>query len=742
MALDPRNTFGKLSAGAAQAPRAAQLVPEDSIQSATLPALAMAKLGDTIEQSAEVIRKAGITNDRQKLEAYGAELGAREAQIRVEQQKQQQEKGEMWTPEQLQTDYNQRLDQAKAELSPKYKVDWLGDEKGAYEQKWVGAANESYMRSVVQPRIADIGRRNIEQIAQSHQTRAATLSAGGDILGALAASAAAAEAYESGPAAVLFTPDQVATRKNRIWSDGAMKTLAIQDPKRVVELTDASLALRAAADKSGDQSALIADPLRGFSTTKLLDLQNDFGQYAKRADEEKARELEKQQRVEANGYQNEVILFMTDPKTSSHQIGQRLVLERSKMKDMIANDPGNPMLDVVGRSVVQMTNELEQRQRKAQADANRVAKEGQADAGLGDFVASGARIDPTDPKSRKMGDALYDKLQTANGYNKLNPAQQQDFDQQYVGRFGYLPEKRERELKQRANSNDPAIAADAVRRLSTLTKIDSNVMEQLPKPMQTIIHNVDRHGMTPEAARKGVLDDQIRTPEEQAVIKDRIKLNTDSTSTKMAPFSAQKVLGPAFKGATLPPQVEATYQANFGNSFKTNNQDADAASKDAAAVVQRDYSVSTTDGKKVVRYKQPDKFGIAEPDLKYQQEKYLKGFQINERGLDKDGKDVVITTTLSGTENTQYTYVGQKGKHPVYRVNVLDKRTGVPKPLIDARGPVEIEFDPNDKRPPEVIVKKPGLAERTGKKGNPLARSAASFNTPSNPSTQQPQGDW
>ncbi|MFL9669784.1 hypothetical protein WIX39_022765 [Variovorax sp. AB1(2024)] len=742
MALDPRNTFGKLSAGAAQAPRAAQLVPEDTIQSATLPALAMAKLGDTIEQSTEVIRKAGIVNDKQKLEAYGAELGAREAQIRVEQQKTQQEKGEMWTPEQLQTDYNQRLDQAKAELSPKYKVDWLSDEKSAYEQKWVGAANESYMRGVIQPRIADIGRRNIEQISQNHQTRAATLSASGDILGALAASAAAAEAYESGPAAVLFTPDQVAARKNRIWSDGAMKTLAVQDPKRVVELADSSLALRSAADKSGDQSALVADPLRGFSTTKLLDMRNDFSQYAKQQDREKANAVREEQVKAANGVQNELILFMTDPKTSSQQIAQRLIVERSKMKDMIENDPGNPMLDVLGRGVVQMTNEIEQRQRKAEAAANKAAKAGQADASLGDFVSSGARIDPTDPKSRKMGDALYEKLKTSSGYNKLNPAQQQEFDKQYVGRFGYLPEKRERDLKQRANSNDPAIAADAVRQLSTLTKIDSNVMEQLPKPMQTIIHNVDRHGMTPEAARKGVLDDQIRTPEEQAVIKDRIKLNTDSTTTKIAPFAAQKVLGPVFKGATLPPQVEATYQANFGNSFKTNNQDADAASKDAAAVVQRDYSVSTTDGKKVVRYKQPDKFGITDPDLKYQQEKYLKGLQINERGFDKDGKEVVVTTTLSGTENTQYTYVGQRGKNPVYRVNVLDKRTGVPKPLIDARGPVEIEFDPSDKKPPEVIVKKPGVAERMGKKGNSAARAAASFNTPNNPSTLQPQGDW
>lgn len=739
---DPRKQFGNVQLGAAPAAKPVQLTPLDSIQSATLPELAMAKLGDSVQDSMEIIRKSGIQNDKLKTEAMLADLGTAEANIRVEQQRVQQEKGEMWTPEQLQNDYNTRLETEKTRVRGQYKVDWIQDEQEASLSKWTGAANESYTRSVVQPRMADIGRRNVETIAQKHGERASALAASGDILGSLQASGDAGAAFDSPQAGVLFTPDQIAIRKGKIWSDGAMKNLASQDPKRVIELANSSLALRGAAEKSEDQASaavsLSNDPLRGFSTMKLLDLKNDFTYIAKKKDAEEAAERERAQRVEANGVQNDMILFITDPRTTGSQIAQRLLTTRSQMQDMIKNDPGNPMLDVLGRSVVQMSNEMEQRQRKAESAANKEAKAGAADAQIGDFVASGSKVDPTDPKSRKMGDNLYGKLQSANGYDKLGDGQKMEFDKTFVSRFGYLPEKRERDLKQRALSDDPLVASQAVKQLGLLTQVDSNVMGQLPKDMQTLIHNVNRHGIPIATAQKAIRDDDIRSPEEREVLKRNVDRQLDSTPNKTAPYAADKMLAPLFKGAAIPVQAQAAYKERVRIAYSTNGQNIEAATKDAADGIGAEYSLSTTDGKKVVRYMQPDKFGMAPEDVKYQQAKYLRGVTINERVVGEDGKTAVVPKKLDGSELTQFTFVGQKQNgNPVYRVNVLDKRTGIPKPLIDSSGPVEIEFDPKDKMPaPVAAPKAPGLAERTGKAGNPLARAAQGFNTPNNPTIQ------
>lgn len=738
MALDPTSQFGKLSAGPARAPKAAQIVPVDTVQSATLPALAMAKLGDNIADSLEVIRRGGITNDELTAKARYSEASSRAAAHRMDQQKIQMDSGSVWNAEQLETDYKQRLEKDRVELDKDYPLTWIGDKAAGYEQQWRSQEMESYTKGVIQPRIADTGRRNIEKISQNKQTEAATYASQGKLLEAMASLGDAAKAYEDGPAAFLFTPEQIAMRQNKVWSDGAMKTLAIQDPKRVVELVDSSMALRNAAS-AGDASQLEVDPLKGFSTAKLLDIKNDFTVFAKRQDEEKAREVHKQQVIEANGAQNELIMFMTDPKTSGSMINQRLIVQRAQLSDMLEKDPGNPMVDVLGRGVVQMTNELDQRARKAEASSKRAQSEGSGLAELGSFVSSGSKVDPTDAKSRKMGDGLYAQLQKQHNYDGLPEPQRMQFDASFVDRFGYLPEKRERDLKQRANSADENVARAAVNQLAALARIDPNVMGQLPKGMETIIHNVTRNGLTVEQARKGVADDQIRSPEEAAVIKDRIKSATDSTTMKPAPFAASKVLGSAFKGAQLPVQVEGQYKALFENSFKTNGQDPDAAAKDAKEQITRDFSVTKSDGKPVVRYKQPDKFGIKDDDLKYQQEKHLKGYVIKERGLDPaSGQEVVKEHKLDGTENIQYQFVGTRGDKPVYRMNILDKRSGAPKPLIDARGPVEIEFDPTDKRPaPVAPPTAPGLAQRTGKTGNPLARAAASFSTPNNPAIGQ-----
>lgn len=728
---DARKTFGQLSAGAANAPRAAQIVPEETIQSATLPHLVMSRLADTAQDLGEKMRLAGINNDKQKIEAYGAELGSREAQIRQDQLKEQQDKGEMWTPEQLTENYNQRLTAARAELAPKYKVDWIGDQKDAFEKQWMSKANEQYQRSVVAPRMADIGRRTVEETSQNHIKRAATLSASGDILGSLAAVGEAVNSYDTGNAPYLFTPEHRSQMKARVASDATMKAL-VTDPKRGLELVQASLAVREGVEKSGDASGLMADPMRNIPTLKLLDWKNDFGAAVHAQEKLAEQEQKKQQSIAANGYQNELILFTTDPRTTPAILSQRLMLERNKMTDMIKNDPGNPMLDVMGRGVVQMTNEIEAQQRKAEAAAEKASKKRAEGSVMGDFVSSGGRVDPSDPKSRKMGDGLFGTLATQHGLEKMNPNQRKEFVGAFVERFGYLPEKVERDLKQRANSNDEAVAADAINQLGSLARRDPNVMGQLNKGWQTVINNVTRHGIPPSKALKAQRESQLWSPEEEAVVESRAKTVFDPVKGS---HRASKVVGSLFKGAVIPPKVEAAYNANSELSFKTNGQDPDAASKDGTTYIEQNFSVSKTDGKKVVRFRQPDKFGIAEPDLKYQQEKALKGFTLREKGTDPTtGKDVVIEKQLDGTEKTQYTYVGQKPNgNPVYRINVLDKRSGIPKPLVDARGPIEIEFDPKDKKPAPVIVKAPGLAERTGKTGNTLANAAAGFSTQANP---------
>jgi hypothetical protein len=672
MALDPRQTFGNVGATAQRAPTAARLVAEQTIQGATMVGLANAQLGDTIGQSLETIRKAGIVNDKTNLDAYGAALGAREAEIRLEQQKVQQETGEMWTPEQLSKDYNERLSGARAELSPKYQIDFIADEKAAFETKWTQAANESYTRSVIQPRTADIGRRSIEQIAQNHTDRAATLTTAGDITGALAALGDATTSYDSPQAAVLYTPEQRLAYKNRITSNGTLKALTSIDPKRSLELTTNSLALRQAAEKTGSTDALAADPLKNVSTLQLLDWRNDFTAVVKQQENNDRIERQRQQAVVANGYQAETTLFMTDPKVSSGSIMQRMMQDRQKMRDMTASDPGNPMLDVLGSGVRQMQNEIEQRQRKAEAAAAKQEKANAALAQVSNFLTSGQVVDPSSKGSREIGDAAFDMQEKSLASSKLSDAEKNQHRLALITRLNYIPATVERQITQGLTSSDPQLQKVTLGMLKQITDAAPSTILGLPQREQTIGRNVLRNGMSVESAVKEWNADAARSPEEKAVIKQSAD---KQTKEKDGPYFAPRALGKEFgKGTKTTIAAEAAYQTAWERAYATNGRNAEQADASAKDDVKQRFSVTKSDGNPVLRENQPIKFGLTP-----------------EQERDQVSR-AVQARDFKGTENYRLTYVNTVGGKPNYGVEVANRAgsfTALPGALtLDPHEPV------------------------------------------------------
>lgn len=710
--MDPRQTFGKVGPTSFNAPKAASLVPVQTIEGASLVGQTNAKLGGTITDALETIRKTGIVNERQQLDSMGAQLSAKEAQIRADMFREEMVTGRKLTPEEQTTSYAERLDLARNELKDTYRFDFIADEADSYYTRHKEGAIANHTKQVVLPRMAELNRDGLLSEIDGHQKAAASLMASGDIDGAIASTQAAAQVLSKPNAAVVFDPAQRSAHQQKILQDGVKDILFSLDPEKRMELLQKDAKLKHAASAAGDPTLAMASPLKNVDASFIASLTKHTEVELRQEAERKRTEERRVQAEEANKFQFTQTEFMLDPKTSTGALQKRMFEVLQSGRQLAESNPGSPMLDAYGAAARQMQNEMESRQRKAEAAAEKAARNAAKAIDVGSFLASGQVVDITNKGSRDIGDAAYKQQEQAIA--SLPEGEKNSRRAALIGRLGYIPSPVEREITQGLTSDNPDLRKLTMSKVKVLADQAPGALLGLPTREQTIVRNVLRNGMPVDKAVKAWNDDALRSPEEKKLIEQKAELHLKDKGD----FNPVKILKKEFGAPKTTVAAETHYEVAYKQSFATNGGDPEQSDKDARAAVASNFSVTKSDGNPVLREKQPVKFGLTPAQEADQAERLLKG------------KTLPDGTVLKGTERYSLTFAGTSKGRPVYGVEVKNK-FGVPMAL-----PGVHAFDPSEAAP---VADKSMAAER----GDSIKRAAAHFETPANPRNPgTPQGSW
>jgi len=688
MALDPKQTFGRVGTSAMPAPQTAKLVPTQSIQGATVAGQAFDKLGDQIAQVGETIRKSGMITDRQQMDERNAERTRLSIEAQGELDAEEMAQGRKYSVDELNTNYKSKLATINGKLAEKYKFSWAVDEADSESKTFDESALAQFQKQKVLPRQAELNRDGLmgerEQYVKAGQAKLST----GDVAGAMELYQQAASVARKPNAVVAWDPHQRAQIEANTLQEGVIDIHSKMKAKDVIVAIDKHAAIEQAAKEANNPALLQASPYRGVDPSFLMkQRESAVGDVYREDQMEKAKLREAQART-TDIFQND---YTTRVRTAMANDDVRGLSKLQAELDGLAktnketNGFEGPSLDAITSVQGQIIGAKDRIADRAEARAARAqvkAMQGQMLAQI-NAQARGAAIENSE--DRKLHDKAFD--QEAATWSKLTPAQQTANAKEWIARKNYVPDTIRQRIEGGLNSKDPNVIKQALGEMKSIIEAtNGQVRPQFSAQAEFYYTGAIRGSASIEQTTENWKNLGKQTKEERAdrmtmastEVKDEedvvklMKKGVPNQKMGISGFSrtpdgleAKDKLNPEVS-VPYPPQAIADWRNSYKNyrSYLPAEIATERANLDTFG--RGGWATSTTTGDAILRKAQPRSFGVSDEQLNMN----LADFK-EQHKLDQSTKMVLepYKMTNDGLPAYHVKYLNSSGLYVYHTIN-------------------------------------------------------------------------